>query len=60
MDGKGSEVVPKAARVITMFVPDEAAALSPGALVRTEGESDERYAERSMLIDKLFAIPNVE
>ncbi len=48
------------ARVITMFVSKEAAALDPGVLMRTEGESDERYAERSKLMDKLFAIPDAE
>lgn len=50
----------EAARVITMFVPQEAAELVPGALMRTEGESDERYAERSTLMDKLFAVPDAE
>ncbi len=50
----------EAARVITMFVPGEAAALVPGELARTEGESDERYAERSALMDSLFAIPDAE
>ena len=48
----------EAARVITMFVPKEAADLVPGALVRTEGESDQRYAKRSAMMDKLFAIPD--
>jgi predicted transcriptional regulator len=54
------EAKEEAARVITMFVPKEAADLAPGLLMRTEGESDERYAERSALIDKLFAIPDAE
>lgn len=54
------EAKEEAARVITMFVPEEAAAFLPGALVRTEGESDERYAERSTLMDKLFAVPDAE
>ena len=48
------------ARVITMFVPKEAAALEPGALMRTEGKSNERYAERSTLMEKLFAVPDAE
>jgi hypothetical protein len=52
------EAKEEAARVITMFVPPEAAALTPGKLLRTEGESDERYAERSALMDRLFAIPH--
>ena len=46
--------------MITMLVPEEAAVLLPGALVRIEGESDERYAERSTLMDKLFAVPDAE
>lgn len=54
------EAKEEAARVITMFVPPEAAALTPGPLVRTEGESDERYAERSALMDVLFSIPDSE
>lgn len=44
--------------MITMLVPPEAAALPPGKLLRTKGESDERYAERSALMDRLFAIPH--
>ena len=54
------EAKEEAARVITMFVPKEAAELDPGALMRTEGESDERYAERSTLMEKLFAVPDAE
>jgi hypothetical protein len=50
----------EAARAITMLVPPEAAALTPGPLLRTEGESDERYAERSALLDRLFDIPDAE
>jgi hypothetical protein len=45
-------------RVITMIVPPEAAGITPGPLLRSEGESDERYAERSLLFDQLFAIPD--
>ena len=52
------EAKEEAARVITMLVPPEAAALPPGKLLRTKGESDERYAERSALMDRLFAIPH--
>jgi hypothetical protein len=47
-----------AARVITMLVPPEAASATPGVLLRSEGESDDRYAERSLLFDRLFAIPD--
>lgn len=50
----------EASRVITMFVAEDAARLVPGALARSEGESDERYAERSALMDRLFAIPDAE
>jgi hypothetical protein len=50
----------EASRVITMFVPEEAANLVPGPVMRTGGESDERYAGRSALMDKLFAIPDAE
>ena len=48
------------ARVMTMFVPEEAAEFAPGVLIRTEGESNERYAERSALMEKLFAVPDAE
>lgn len=47
-------------RVITMFVAADAAGLVPGPLARTQGESDERYLERSALTDRLFAIPDAE
>jgi predicted DNA-binding protein len=52
------EAKEEAARAITMLVPEDAAHLVPGPLARTEGESDERYAERSALMDTLFAIPD--
>jgi hypothetical protein len=48
----------EAARAITMFVAPEAATATPGPLLRSEGESDDRYAERSSLFDRLFAIPD--
>jgi hypothetical protein len=47
-------------RVITMFAPQDASEVTPGVLLRAEGESDERYAERSVLMDKLSAIPDAE
>jgi hypothetical protein len=50
----------EAARVITMLVPPEAASTTPGMLLRSEGESDDRYAERSLLFDRLFAIPDCD
>lgn len=48
----------EAARVITMRVASDAAAVTPGVLLRSEGESDARYAERTALMDRLFAIPD--
>jgi hypothetical protein len=54
------EAKAEAAYIITIFVPEEAAELGPGALLRTEGESNERYAERSTLMEKLFAVPDAE
>lgn len=45
-------------RIITMLVPPEAATLVPGPLLRSEGESDARYKERSELLDRLFALPD--
>ena len=45
-------------RGITMFVPPDAADLVPGSLVRSEGESDERYRQRARLMDKLFVVPD--
>src|ERR1700712_2284558 len=50
----------EAARTITMLVPADAINAVPAALLRTDGESDERYAERSLLFDRLFAIPDVD
>lgn len=43
-----------------MEAKEEAADLTPGPLAKTEEESDERYAERSALMDKLFGIPDAE
>ena len=48
----------EASRAITMFVAPEAAGLVAEALERSEGESDDRYAARSQLFDRLFAIPD--
>jgi len=50
----------QAARVISVLVPPDAAAAVPGTLVRTEGESAERYAERTALMDRLFDIPDAD
>jgi len=54
------EAKEEASRVITMFVPKEAVDLVPGTLTRIASESDERYAERSALMDKLFSVPDTE
>jgi hypothetical protein len=48
------------ARVITMYVAPEAETVTPGPLLRSDGESDERYAERSALMKRLFAIPDAD
>jgi predicted transcriptional regulator len=48
----------EAARVLTVLTPDDAAAASPGALLRTEGDSDARHAAREALYDRLFALPD--
>jgi hypothetical protein len=50
----------EAVRVMTMFVPPDAAAAVPGVLLRTEGESDERYTERAALMERLFAVADTE
>jgi predicted transcriptional regulator len=50
----------EAARGITMLVAADAASLAPGPLLRTEGESDVRFAERTALMDHLFAIPDAD
>jgi predicted transcriptional regulator len=48
------------AAAITMYVPADAAAIEPGPLVRTDGESGSRYAQRVALMDELFAIPDAD
>jgi len=48
------------AGAITMYVPVDAAALTPGPLVRTDGESDLRYRQRAALMDELFAMPDAD
>ncbi len=48
-----------AAGPIRMFVPPEAELLrhDPGELLRTPGESDERYAEREQVFATLMKLP---
>lgn len=46
----------EADRVIAVYVPAESAALVPGDLERSEGESDRRYAQRKKLVDELTSI----
>ena len=48
-----------AAATVRMFVPPEAEQLrhDPGELLRTPGESDERYAERQQIFTALMKLP---
>lgn len=50
----------EAARILTLLVPADAQAATPGALLRTEGDSDARHAERVEVFDRLFALPDAE
>lgn len=45
-------------RVISMFVAPEAATMTPGELVRSEGESEERYQKRKATFEELLSIPD--
>ncbi len=47
-------------RVITMLVPPDAAVAVPGPLARSEDESDERYVQRSKLIDELMRLSDAD
>ena len=47
-------------RVLRMLVAPEATDLDPGALLRGEGESAPRYAERRALFDELLALPDAD
>ena len=51
-----SQNVADVQHVMTMIVPEDAAAIFPGVLLKTEGESAERYSERTALMDRLFAV----
>jgi hypothetical protein len=44
---------------VLMFVPPDAIALrrEPGELLRTEGESDARYADRQQVFSELMKLP---
>jgi len=44
----------EATRPLTMFVPPDAAAFTPGVLHRNPDETDARYAERATVMDCLF------
>ena len=48
----------EATRPLTMFVPPDAAALTPGVLLRNADETAARYAERSAVMDRLFDLPD--
>ena len=43
-----------------MLVAPEAVDLEPDSLLRGEGESDRRYAERRTLFDELLALPDAD
>lgn len=45
-------------RRLAVYTPPEAAALVPGELERSAGETDERYAHRKKVFDELMAIPD--
>ena len=47
-------------RVLRMLVAPEAGDLDPGTLLRGDGESDRRYAERRALFDELLALPDAD
>ena len=51
---------PEADRVITMHVAPEIAGVEAGTLLRSEGESDARYARRKALFDELMSLPDAE
>ncbi len=51
---------PEAERVISLYVAPEAATVRHGKLQRSEGESDERYAQRKALFDELMTLPDAE
>lgn len=51
---------PEADRVIAMHVAPEISGVEAGALLRSEGESDERYARRKALFDELMSLPDAE
>ena len=48
----------EAARPLTMFLPVDAASLTPGLLLRNEDESDARYAQRADVMERLFDLPD--
>jgi hypothetical protein len=52
------EAKDEANRVITVYAAPETADLVPGELERSEGETDERYAQRKRLVDELMSIPD--
>jgi hypothetical protein len=50
----------EAARPLEMFVPADAASVTPGVLLRNADESDARYAARVAVMDRLFDLPDSE
>ena len=51
---------PEADRTISLLVAPEIAKVRHGKLLRSEGESDERYAQRKALFDELMSLPDAE
>lgn len=47
-------------RVISLYIAPEIAEVPHGRLQRSEGESDERYAQRRALFDELMTLPDDE
>ena len=43
---------------LTMFVPADAASVTPGVLLRNADETDARYAARTAVMDRLFDLPD--
>jgi hypothetical protein len=48
----------EANRVITIYEAPESAYLVPGEIERSEGETEERFAQRKRLVDELMSIPD--
>ena len=47
-------------RIISLYVAPEIAEVPHGKLQHSEGEPDERYAQRKALFDELMTLPDGE